>query len=56
MLDFMRENQERMKFVGGLIKALLAGASMQLKILDPVRGEKELIRLVAVEAARLSRG
>jgi len=55
MLDWLCENEVAVHFSRGLYQAVLREASHHLKVLDPVRGEKELVRLVAVEAARLSR-
>jgi len=56
MLDWLRENEVAVHDSRLLYQVVLREASDHLKVLDPVRGEKELVRLVAVEAAKLSRG
>jgi hypothetical protein len=53
MLDWLRENEVAVHDFRGLYHAVLREASRHLKVLDPVRGEKELVKLVA---AKLSRG
>ena len=54
LLDLMRGNEAAVKVVSTQCRNLLSNASVHLKILDPVHGEKELIELVAVELAKLS--
>ena len=56
MLDIMRENDAAVQTMSRPCQSLLHLATQVLKILDPVRGDKELVRLVAVELAKLSRG
>jgi len=54
MLDHLRE--EAQPVMWGIFGHLLSEASKHLKILDPKRGDKELVKAVAVELAKLSRG
>jgi len=56
MLDFMREKQAAPQKVRGMCKHVASEASQYLKILDPVFGDKELAKAMAVELAKLSRG
>jgi len=53
LLDLMRENEEEVQKWAAACQELLARASQQLTILDPEVGEKELIKAVAAEVARL---
>ena len=53
LLDLMREN-EAVKDTAGPYQAVLRSASVRLKILDPVHGDQELIKSVAVVMAKLS--
>ena len=50
MIDLLRENEaaSQENWFG---KTLLVEASQHLRILDPVFGEQELVKLVAVELA-----
>jgi hypothetical protein len=54
LLHHLRENRAPLQDVFGG-KNVLRAASQLLNILDPVRGEKELVRLVAIEL-ELARG
>ena len=56
MLDFLRENQAAPQLMRGICEQVASEASHYLKILDPKRGDKELVKAVAVELAKLSRG
>ena len=56
MLDRMRDNEAAVQAFPQPCHAVLCTATHHLKILNPVRGDKELVRLVAVELAKLSRG
>lgn len=56
MLNFLRENEGKVQDIIGACAGVLSEARHQLKVLDPVLGDKELVRLVAVEHAKLSRG
>ena len=56
MLDIMRENDAAVQAWPQRFHSVLCTATHNLKILNPVRGDKELVRLVAVELAKLSRG
>ena len=56
ILDFMHESQAALQDVRGMCERALSEASQYLIILDPVYGDQELIRWVAVERAKLSRG
>ena len=55
MLDLMRVNRARVLDMAGLCRQVLEDASVDLKILDPELGEKELIKSWKVELARLRR-
>ena len=54
LLDLMRENEAAVKDMSGRCQTVLRFASMNLKILDPEHGEKDLVKLVAAELAKLS--
>ena len=54
LLDLMRENEAAVLAMSGRCQAVLRHASENLKILDPVHGEKELIELVAAELGKIS--
>ena len=56
MLDLLCENQAAPQEVRCLFEQRVFEASQFLKILDPKRGDKELIKAVAVVVAKLSRG
>ena len=56
MLDLLRENQTALQEMRGTCEQLVFESSQCLKILDPKRGDKELVKAVAVEVAKLSRG
>ena len=53
MLDLLRENQAAMQDFQGAFKHAVSEASKYLKILDPKRGDKELVKAMAVELANL---
>ena len=53
LLDFLRDNQAAVQEMSATVKMVLNQA-INLKILDPVLGEKELARSVAVELVKLS--
>jgi len=55
MLDLLRENQAAQE-MWGMCELVASEASQKLKILDPNRGDKELVKVMAVELAKLSRG
>ena len=55
LLDLLRENEASVQRQKGLFRSLLQDASVYLKILDPESGEKELIKSVAAELAKLVR-
>ena len=54
LLDLMRENKTAVQATAGPHQALLGYASVHLKVLDPEHGDKELIKGVAAEMAKLS--
>ena len=54
LLDLMRGNEAAVLAMSAQCRNLLGKASVYLKILDPEHGEEELIKLVAVELAKLS--
>ena len=56
ILDLLRENQAAVHEVPCMCQQVVFEASQYLKILDPKRGDKELVKAVAVELAKLSRG
>ena len=56
MLDLLRENLAAVQEVRGIFEQLFNEASQCLKILNPKRGDKELVKAVAAELAKLSRG
>ena len=59
MLDFFRMAREpgaASQEVRGICERVASEASEYLKILDPVLGDKELVKAVAVELAKLHRG
>ena len=56
MLELLRGNQAAVQKVRGVLKKALSEASQYLKILDPKRGDKELVKALAVELAKLRRG
>ena len=53
LLDLMRENEPRLQSVANVCAHNLEYASQHLTILDPKVGEKDLIKAVAAEVARL---
>ena len=53
LLDLMREKEEAWKILSAACQELLEHASLFLNILDPKVGEKELIKAVAAEVAKL---
>ena len=53
MLDWVRENEAAVQAMPQLCNLLLCTATKNLKIRNPVRGDKELVRFVAVELAKL---
>jgi len=56
LLDLLRENEAAVQEYKGLVQSLMSRTSRDLNILDLVSGEKELVRLMAVELAKLSSG
>jgi len=54
LLDLMRENEAAVQEFSTQCRYLLGEACKHLKILDPEHGEKELIKSVAAELAKLS--
>ena len=54
MLDFVRENGAEVQAHLTHCKYLLEKASLNLKIFDPVLGEEELVKSVAVELAKVT--
>ena len=52
MLDLLREIQAAPQEIRSMCKHVACGASQHLKILDPVPGDEELIKAVAVELNR----
>ena len=56
LLDLLRENEAAVQEYKGLVQLLMSRTSRDLNILDLVSGEKELVRLMAVELAKLSSG
>jgi len=56
MLELLRQIQSATSEVRGMCEHVVCEASQHLKILDPKRGDKELVKAVAVELAKLSRG
>jgi len=54
LLDLMRENEAAVQANLPLCESLLMLASKNLKILDPERGEEELIESLAAELAKLT--
>ena len=55
LLDLMRESQAATQYQVTLLGKLLHHAAIKLKILDSEVGDKELIKEVAVEQAKLRR-
>ena len=55
LLDLLRENEAAVQDMQALCQELLQEASVRLKILDPTLGEKELIKSVAAQMAKLAR-
>ena len=53
VLDLLRENKAALQVQLFSFQDLLDLASLQLKILDPVCGDEELIKSVATEVANL---
>ena len=53
LLDLMRENEAAVKSVAASCQDVLEHASVNLKILEKVDGEQELIKAVALERAKL---
>jgi len=53
LLDLMRENEKEVQVLAAACQELLEHASLFLNILDPKVGEKELIKAVAAEVAKL---
>jgi len=56
MLDLVRENRAQLQDVHFPCQNLMHAATRCLKILDPVRGDKKLVKLVDAELAKLSEG
>ena len=55
LLDFLRENRALGEHFRLLFRDLLREATVKLEILDPERGEEELVKSVAAELAQLHR-
>ena len=55
LLDLLRENEAAVQTMLRLCQNVLQDASSHLNILNPKRGEEELIKSVAAELARLMR-
>jgi hypothetical protein len=55
LLNLMRENEAAVQSIALGCTELLENASYNLKILDPVVGEEELVKAVAVELAKVRR-
>ena len=53
MLELIRESQTSPPQVRGALKSPLSNATTHLKILDPKRGDQELVRAMAVELDKL---
>ena len=53
LLDLMRENEAAVENMASGCKEHLVRASSDLKILDPEVGDKELIKAVADQVAKL---
>jgi len=56
LLDLMRENWAVVHDLPGPLTEALHQITLDLKILHPVRGDKELVRLANVELNKLRRG
>jgi len=56
LINCLHENQKIVQEGSTPCKSILVEACTRLKVLHPVRGEKALVKSVAVEVAKLSRG
>ena len=53
LLDLVRKNQAAARDILDPLQAVLGEARSYLKILDPLLGDQELVKSVAVELAKL---